>query len=200
MTNLLLSARSNRWNELAIRGQGGDTTARDQLLQELLPWLKTIARQILHNEADADDAASASAVKFWHCLPTFDPDRGSSKSLARAMAVNQARDILRRRSRQNAVTMNRMCADRLAGCDQNDPVASALVQEEREFVSQALTMLDPPIQDVLRMRYGENLTYKEVSAALGVAVSTVAARVHRGTQQLQQQLRDRMKNTPRQVV
>jgi len=61
--------------------------------------------------------------------------------------------------------------------------------EDTRRVLAALEELPPAQQEVLRLRFQEDLSYKEISAITGHSVGNVGFRIHTGIKQVRQRLR-----------
>src|SRR4051794_37679216 len=79
--------------------RANDSGAFEQLVREQLPRLLTVARRILGNEADAQEAVQDAFLSAFKALPAFDGASRLSTWLHR-IAVNAALMKLRRRQRR----------------------------------------------------------------------------------------------------
>jgi RNA polymerase sigma-70 factor (ECF subfamily) len=61
--------------------------------------------------------------------------------------------------------------------------------EETEAIEWALGCLEPPLRAVFLLRHSEELNYKQISAVLGVPISTAATRLARARAELQRLLK-----------
>jgi RNA polymerase sigma-70 factor (ECF subfamily) len=61
--------------------------------------------------------------------------------------------------------------------------------EQAEMLEQALQRLEAPLRAVFLLRHSEGLNYKQISAALGIPISTAATRLGRARAELQRLLR-----------
>ena len=64
------------------------------------------------------------------------------------------------------------------------PASDLAHRELLEAVEIALSELDPPTAEVVRMRLGENLSFKEIAAHQDARLNTVLSRMHRGLRRL----------------
>lgn len=69
-----------------------------------------------------------------------------------------------------------------------DPLAAVERHEAARRVLEALGQLSPGQQEVLRLRYQEDLSYKEISGVTGHSVGNVGFLIHTGILKLRQQL------------
>lgn len=70
------------------------------------------------------------------------------------------------------------------------PASDLAHRQLLEAVQIALSELDPPTADVVRMRLGENLSFKEIAARQDTGVNTALSRMHRGLKSLRVALAD----------
>lgn len=70
-----------------------------------------------------------------------------------------------------------------------DPLHQILDQEKVEVVRAALDELPERVQECLRARMVEDLSYREIGQKLGISENTVAVHVHRGVRSLQRRLK-----------
>ena len=89
-----------------------------------------------------------------------------------------------------------LLADRLAGSATN-PSRRAMREELRSRVKSALAGLSDTDQEVLLMRYLEDLSLREIAAVLEVSENAVKARHLRALDRLRRQLGDEHLEDPR---
>jgi RNA polymerase sigma-70 factor (ECF subfamily) len=157
-----------------------------------------MALSLLHNEADAEDAAQEAFLKAFRNLANF---RGEAKfsTWLISIALNEARSRLR--SRKNA---------KMESLDEppesQGPVTPALLRDWREIPSEALerkeirqllqqAIADLPLmyREVFLLRDVEELSGNESAEALGISVASVKVRLHRARIMLQKKLVPQLK-------
>jgi RNA polymerase sigma-70 factor (ECF subfamily) len=77
----------------------------------------------------------------------------------------------------------------LAASSDPDPLRLMLDQEKVEVVRAAIEELPERVQDCLRARLVDDLSYREIGKRLGITESTVAVHVHRGIKNLRARLK-----------
>jgi RNA polymerase sigma factor (sigma-70 family) len=70
------AARDTRAPDLVRRAQAGDGRAREQLIQELLPLVSSLARRFRTEGLDQTDLIQEGVVGLLRALERYDPDRG----------------------------------------------------------------------------------------------------------------------------
>ena len=148
----------------------GDTRALEELYDRHGDLLYSLVRRILSRAEDAEDAIQEIWLQAWRGARTYDPKRGTVCGWLVSIARSRAIDRLRSEgSRKRAVDA--------AGVDAPDPpespAESALDQERRQHVDQAMSQLDPQHREVLELAYFAGLSQSEISERLGAPLGTV---------------------------
>ena len=100
-----------------------------------------------------------------------------------AVCRNRAIDILRKERRvvrmDEGDTENQVAAG---------PSAAEALEENqrRQHLNQAMKELTPPQQEVLRLKFGEGLSYREISRITGFSESNVGFLIHVGVKKLRE--------------
>ena len=157
-----------------------------------------MALSLLHNEADAEDAAQETFLKAFRNLARFRGDAKFSTWLI-SIALNEARSRLR--SRKN-VKIDSL--DEAPGGEGH--VSPALLRDWREIPSEvlerqevrsllqhAVTDLPTIYREVFMLRDVEELSVNESAEALGITVASVKVRLHRARLMLQKKLAPQLK-------
>ena len=99
---------------------------------------------------------------------------------------NRAVDVRRKESRMSPLTKD------LAGrCESRDAAPSAAI-EHREMMSQVLRVLDTipdNQQEVIRLKFQNGFSYREISGVTGLSVSNVGFLIHTGIKSIRQRIR-----------
>src|SRR5262249_25143342 len=158
----------NRW---IVRAQAGDQAAYGHLVERYQRLLVSVAyRQGLDLQA-AEDVAQEAFVKAWLALPSSRAEAGTWRAWLCRIAVNQAIDTQRRERPQ--AELDERWAD--AG---RAPAEQAEANLEGAAVRRALAQLPAASRAALVLKEYEGLSYAEISAALGIPLGTVIARLH----------------------
>jgi RNA polymerase sigma-70 factor (ECF subfamily) len=113
----------------------------------------------------------------------FDRSRGSERTWLVTIALNRLRDHARRRSAEERA-YERVGAGGAA--DAADAAIDAVA--DRDLVMRSLRLVSEEERECLALRFGADLTLKEIAAAIGEPESTVEGRVYRGLRKLRAQL------------
>jgi RNA polymerase sigma-70 factor (ECF subfamily) len=77
----------------------------------------------------------------------------------------------------------------LAATPDPDPLRRVLDQEKVTVLKEAIEALPDRVQDCLRARLVEDLSYREIGERLGISENTVAVHVHRGVKTIRARLK-----------
>jgi RNA polymerase sigma-70 factor (ECF subfamily) len=93
--------RPREWSALMARAQDGDRAAYARLLNEITPYLRSLAGPPLRSAGDLEDAVQDTLMTVHAIRHTYDPRRPFGPWLV-AIAQRRIIDRLRQRSRRNA--------------------------------------------------------------------------------------------------
>ena len=162
------------------RAQKGDAAAFEQLVVTYRDQVFRLALRMCGNEADADEVAQDAFLSAWKSLPNFRGDSRFSTWLYQ-LTSHAAIDLLRRQKRRPET-------EDLAAVSAADSAPSPQQQAERtetcQAVRAAVLALPAEQRQVVVLRYMEELSYEEISAALKLPPGTVKSRLNRAKTQL----------------
>lgn len=159
----------------------GDSSAFEPIVRRYQRVLFAVARRMLGNHEDAMDATQNVFVRAYQRLDTFDPDRRFFSWIYR-IAVNECLNA--RRSRRPDETL----ADRLVD-EGASPLETVEALERSESIDAALVNLSEEHRLVVVLRHFADLSYTEISEAVGVPEKTVKSRLFDARQRLGMLLR-----------
>jgi RNA polymerase sigma-70 factor (ECF subfamily) len=179
--------------QLVERALAGETESFGEIVRRWERRIYALAYGILGSEEDARDAAQETFISAYRNLANF---RGEAKvsSWLHRIAVNQC--ITRqRRARVRAETSMETendaglsIASTLAAPPDASPAHIVEGRERIEAVRRAIGSLPPELRQVVVMKEFEDLTFQEISEALGVPLSTVKSRLYTALRQLRMRL------------
>jgi len=170
---------------MAFEGSdGGDKAQRFRAAA--LPYLNdvfTLARYLLRNPADAEDAAQECYLRAFRHFETF--RGGPIKPWLLAILRNVCRAEYARRGALAALQSDNFDAavDRVEGLwseDEGTPEAQALGRLDGETVRRLIAELPGQFCEVIVLREINELSYREIADAIGAPVGTVMSRLARG--------------------
>jgi RNA polymerase sigma-70 factor (ECF subfamily) len=157
-----------------------------------------MALSLLHNEADAEDAAQEAFLKAFRNLAHF---RGEAKfsTWLISITLNEARSRLRSGKTMKMESLDeppegqRHVSPALLRDWREIPSEALERQEVRFLLQQAITDLPSIYREVFMLRDVEALSVNESAQALGITVASVKVRLHRARILLQKKLVPQLK-------
>jgi len=153
----------------------------DRFERLILPHLDdayTLARYLLRDEHDAQDVVQEATLR---ALRYFDGYAGGdSRAWLLSIVRHAVADFARKERAWGDADAN--ATDSLVGAEQTD--ALAIENSERERVRRAVRALPEEFREVIVLREIEELSYKEISAVVGVPIGTVMSRLARARSRL----------------
>lgn len=198
---IALAARTDRQvleqlsdHDIVARVLAGDTPLFELLMRRHNRRLYRIARIILGDDAEAEDALQEAYVRAYLKLAQFRGPEGFTGWLCR-ITTNEA--LSRRRAHSGITLVNLDALDdpthqeaAMADIDSpnHNPEVAAQEHEFRRLLEQAIDSLPETYRAVFALREIEQLSVQETAAYLGIEPGAVRTRVHRARRLLQQRL------------
>lgn len=159
-------ARHGRWLRTVVAARLGEPQAVEEVVQEVA--LAAVAQQ-----APLNDPAKLCPWLY---------------RLAVRQALLYRRKQGRRRKLVDRYVRSAAAVESSAGVA--DPLEWLLGQERRQQVRRAVAQLPPRDREILMLKYGDGLSYRELAERLGLSLSAVEARLHRARGRLRCLLAD----------
>lgn len=160
---------------LVRRCLAGDTAAFEGLVAAYQRLAFTVALRMLGDYEDARDATQNTFVKAFEKLESYEPKYRFFSWMYRIL-INECLNV--RRGRHPSEGLN---PEQRSEADTGDAAEAA---ERRRDVRAALLALPIHYREVIVLRHFAQMSYEEMSVALGVPVKTVKSRLHTARQQL----------------
>jgi RNA polymerase sigma-70 factor (ECF subfamily) len=169
------------------RAQGGDRDAYRRLLEDVTPYLRSIAARHFQNSGDIEDTVQEVLLTVHAIRHTYDPARPFGPWLV-AIANRRVVDGLRRqgRSRVREVALE-TGYETFAAPQANLPEAAS----DGRVLRDAIEQLPSGQRDAIRMLKLKEMSLKEAAAASGVSVAALKVATHRALKSLRKLLRNR---------
>ena len=139
----------------------------------------TLARYILKDASEAQDATQEAFVKLWNNRNAI--DRGRVKPWLMRVTRNHCLDRLRRRRPEQEFV-------EYQAADNNGPARGAEQSELGMILSRAIGALKEPYRSLVVLRDIEQHSYEEVAGVTELSLSQVKVYLHRARKQLREQL------------
>jgi RNA polymerase sigma-70 factor (ECF subfamily) len=173
---------------LAEHLQSGRADALTVLFERHSSLLFAIARRILRNRAEAEDAVQQIFLDVFRSIHQFDPKKGEFKTWLLMFGYQRILNCRRRLVSSRFFDTGSFdellpdlpyCSERPAGYS---PVEAGVL------VEQGLSLLQPRQRRTIELVYYEGLTAEEVSLRTGETVRVVRHNLYRGLEKLRQAL------------
>jgi RNA polymerase sigma-70 factor (ECF subfamily) len=151
-----------------------------QWVKEYQDQAWTVARYILKDAQEAEDATQEAFVKLWQNQDTIDPDK--VKPWLMKVTRNGCLDRLRRR-RHNVEFDESHMAGEVSG-----PMQGAATSETAVWLKRAIAGLKEPYRSLVVLRDVNQHSYEEVAGMLELNLAQVKTYLHRARKQLREQL------------
>ncbi|MDM9627802.1 sigma-70 family RNA polymerase sigma factor [Rhizobium sp. S152] len=173
------------WAILMGRAQNGDSAAYFRLLQEVTPYLRSIAIRYHRDQRDVEDTVQDILLTVHSIRETYDPTRPFGPWLL-GIANRRAIDRLRRQGRQRAreYPLSR----------EHDAVTTPENIEEVANKIQlhgAIDSLPPSQRQAIEMLKLKEMSLKDASEETGISISSLKVATHRALRSLRRILLDR---------
>ena len=151
-----------------------------QWVKEYQDQAWTVARYILKDAQEAEDATQEAFVKLWNNQDSIDPER--VKPWLMKVTRNGCLDRLRRRRDNVEFDESHMPAD-VSG-----PMQRAAAYEISVWLKRAIGGLKEPYRSLVVLRDVNQHSYEEVAGMLELSLAQVKTYLHRARKQLREQL------------
>ena len=151
-----------------------------QWVKEYQDQAWTVARYILKDDQEAEDATQEAFVKLWNKQDSIDPER--IRPWLMKVTRNGCLDRLRRR-RDNVEFDESYMAGETSG-----PMQDVAANEVGVWLKRAIAGLKEPYRSLVVLRDVNQHSYEEVAGMLELNLAQVKTYLHRARKQLREQL------------
>ncbi len=165
---------------LARRIAEGDRGAFEQLMRRYNRRLYRLARAVLRNDADAEDALQEAYIAAYRGIARFRGDAALSTWLSR-LVLNECLGRRRREARRDNIipissAPHETDPDTMSSDDAETPDTVAMRSQMRSLIERKLDDLPADFRVVFVLRTVEEMTVEEVAQALAIPEATVRSR------------------------
>jgi RNA polymerase sigma-70 factor (ECF subfamily) len=168
-----------------MTGRSNEPHDIEQVLVSFAPRIYGLLVRLVGRPDVAEDLMQETMLRAFRSLETYRPE-GKFRAWIFRIAVNLARDWIRRRPREPATVLDdpsEPSAVANLGIAQ-PPDAEAQRRDRCRRVEAALARLHHADREVLVLRYYGDLAFKDIAKATGEPLGTVLARAHRALKKL----------------
>ena len=170
-------------------------TPLGRLYQRHWLGLYVAIRQRINSSEDAEDILLDVFLAALESSTLLTMSEHHQEAWLRRVAYNKCMDIHRRTSRHPVFPLEAH-AEMLPDDERLAPDLAALRQEEMEHLRKYLTALSPEQQEILRLRFAEELSFAQIAARLGKSEGAVRTMLSRTLQHLRGIYRERKVSHP----
>ncbi len=178
------AARELDWSIYMARAQGGDRDAYRRLLEDLTPYLRSIAARHFQNSGDIEDTVQEVLLTVHAIRHTYDPARPFGPWLV-AIANRRVVDGLRRRGRSRAREVALDIEHETFAAPQANLAETA---SDGRVLRDAVERLPSGQREAIRMLKLKEMSLKEAAAASGMTVAALKVATHRALKSLRKML------------
>lgn len=160
------------------RAMRGNPNAFGELIRQEQEYLYRMAYLYTHQESDALDVVQESILKAYKSRKTLRDPEYFRTWLTRIL-INTAQDLLRRHREELPLEEGAQL-----------PAQEGLSPEERMDLYRALDQLPEKYRDVVKLKYFDGCTIREISDATGMPQGTVSVYLRRAVSRLRDQLKE----------
>lgn len=188
-----MNVLENRLAKLALKG---DQQAFAELVDLYQDKLYHMAHRMLNNRQEAEDIVQDTFLRVYKNLDRFDETLKFSTWIYR-IATNLCIDRLRKRKPAFSLDAESQEYEGLDGysmipSDNRTPESELILSDTQRILHQAMESLPPKYKSVMMLRYIQDMSLQEVGDILGMPVTTIKTRVHRGREFLRKKLEHRL--------
>jgi len=187
----LLKQRLCSDEELADQLQSGNADALAVLFKRHGPLLFSIARRILRNDAEAEDAVQQIFLDVFRSIHQFNLEKGTFKSWLLMFAYHRTFNSHRSQRASRFYDTESLDEASLGQQSVRSFLSGSSAAENKILVEQVLRSLQPRQRRTIELVYYEGLTAEEVAVSTGEGVRVVRHNLYRGLDKLRKAFRER---------
>jgi RNA polymerase sigma-70 factor (ECF subfamily) len=150
----------------------------DRTYRDLMPRVYNYFRYRFQNEHLAQDLNSKAWVNVWKSRHLYDPAKGQPITWIMTIARNIATDHLKRKHREIPLDIIENMPGSFSVEHQYERVA------ELERLAELLATLDDDKRELISLRYGARMSYKEIAAFTGKNENSIGKYLQRAVEEL----------------
>lgn len=181
----MTASSDEMWAGMAAKAQRGDKKAYNQLLGELIPFIKSVVAGGLANPDWIDEVVQEVLISVHKSLHTYSADRAFKPWLVSIIHFRKS-DLLRKHYRKRG--------DKKATTDDQEFISQHVTKPynagELKDIEQALQQVSEKQRELFTLTRIEGYSMKEVANRTGMSVSAVKVSVHRTAEKLKSYLED----------
>jgi len=164
----------------------GNKSAVQECLDTYGGLIWSLARRMLSNSEEAEDAVQEIFIDIWKNAERFDEVQASETTFVAMIARRRLIDRMRKQNRQpNVDSLEDILIDQLGSNAANNNILLGI--EARE-AAKAMKKLRPEQKQILHLSIVQGLSHQEISDALQMPLGTVKTHARRGLMQVREEM------------
>jgi len=177
--------------------QAGESDALTTLFERHSPLLFAIARRVLRNEAEAEDAVQQIFIDVFRSIEQFDPGKGEFKTWLLMFAYHRSFDRRRHLSATGFFCTDSLEENFIDSLSESLRLTAYSSIEAGILIREVLGQIELRQRRTIELVYYEGLTAEEVAVRTGETVRVVRHNLYRGLEKLRKVLfKERIAETP----
>ena len=172
---------------LIIKARAKDQKAQTQLINMYWVDVFSFVMNRVKDENDADEITVSVFSKVLNKLDLFDPDF-QFKTWVFTIAQNTIIDFWRKQSRQNEDTSDNLHNHKNEFA--KSPEELMISEEDQQKIVKIIETMDAKNQDIIRLRFFEEKSIKEIAEELNLSVANTKVRIMRAKKILAELLKE----------
>jgi RNA polymerase sigma-70 factor (ECF subfamily) len=174
--------------QLVQLSRTGDRAAFRELVNMYKDKLHRLAYRMLHDRYDSEDVVQETFMRVYMNLNHYDENQKFSTWIYR-IGKNLCIDLLRKKKVDHSLDaglsdeLEKPFYEKLPSADAS-PESRLIVRELQEQLRKVIDKLSDKYKQVVTLYYLHEMSLQEISELLGMPVTTVKSRLHRGREQL----------------
>ena len=164
------------------RVANGDRNAVEDCLAKFGGLVWSIARKLLRNSDDVEDAVQEIFLDVWKNAARFDETKSSETTFIAMIARRRLIDRIRFSTRRiSADSLDDVLLEPFTRADKDMQISL-----EAQQAAEAMRNLRPEQQQVLRLSIVQGMSHQEIADATGMPIGTVKTHARRGLMQVRE--------------
>jgi len=180
------SERDIRWKSLISEVASDNENALSKLYDESIKLTYSLAMQILSNASEAEEVALDVYKYVWKNASSYDPGRSNPATWLVMLIRSRAIDKLR--SSNIPIKLSSTFEEELSKTE-TSPEDTVMGLEQRKFVQDALSSLNPKQRRVIELVYFYQFRQSEVANMLDIPIGSVKSTIRLAKEKLSGSLR-----------
>lgn len=175
------------WSKLMARAQDGDRQAYRTLLEDLAPYVRSIARRCFKQPSDVEDAVQDVLLTVHMVRHAYDPSRPFGPwllAIANRRIIDRLRRETRKKAREIALSVEHETFSAV-------PTNLSDANFDEATLGEAIERLPPEQRQAIKLLKLNEMSLKEAAAASGRSIAALKVATHRAMKSLRKILGQR---------